>query len=595
MNHPEANNLPRVDAEIVRTPDAVRIATQHYEVLLCQNEPYMDIRDHSGETWMRLHQVSDIDTDVMRDTTLALEEPDITSEAGGITTIRQISLGGNGQTKEAVWHCHEDFIEYYVIGRGYTGKLDRISLGGGHLVGPKQSGLSMSEQCFESVFNPQPSDSERRMTPASEQTPNTVHGAWQAGQRREFLNVPPVYAFSKRTTNRHGDTVKGPYLAAGITTPLDKQLFHTVRYNASEDGFYFDINYDRNLELDGQSFVSPTLLLHFEEDARSSLEKYSQHAREIGHLPAYSPPTARLGRTGMRLVEWGSNDERARALNDQGQKISAAEHICEEIVRHDIATWQNRRVPISSVTIDDKWQQYYGTNTPDQVKFPDMSAFISELQSEGIQVGLWYPAYEIEGLDESLCVVDHWGRSVSGDPSYSKYLKEVADQAESMVSPDGLNADFLKIDFTANIPHGPGLHWHGDLRGNAAQHALLEAIHTRAKKVKPSAVIQTQFANPWFSDVMDELRLNDAKEHSRLVRDMAHRAMLGYVFLPNHQIDPDGWPIRDKRQLLSYVRHQPELAGVVTMHYVDRVGKQLLSQHDISEIRRAVKDTLKEW
>ena len=84
-----------------------------------------------------------------------------------------------------------------------------------------------------------------------------------------------------------------------------------------------------------------------------------------------------------------------------------------------------------------------------------------------------------------------------------------------MLGPDGLDADGLKIDFTARTPSGRALAHRGPDWGIALLHRLLEIVYVAAKAAKPDALVITHTPHPAFVDVTDMIRLNDMTSAAR--------------------------------------------------------------------------------
>ncbi|MGH1526660.1 hypothetical protein ACRAWC_22685 [Leifsonia sp. L25] len=128
---------------------------------------------------------------------------------------------------------------------------------------------------------------------------------------------------------------------------------------------------------------------------------------------------------------------------------------------------------------------------------------------------LWFKAWDPAGLPPELTVRDAVGRPVAVDPSNPAYLTALAEQVTRMVSPDGLDADGFKVDFTQRAPSGVTLRTHDDgVWGISALHAIVRTIHDAAKAAKPDALVVTHTVHPSFSGVTDMVRLNDVLEDS---------------------------------------------------------------------------------
>ena len=111
-----------------------------------------------------------------------------------------------------------------------------------------------------------------------------------------------------------------------------------------------------------------------------------------------------------------------------------------------------------TVVIDDKWQKTYGRNEPDEAKWPDLRGFIAERHAQGQRVLLWWKAWDPEGLDPALCIRRPDGVPVALDPIEPRDARRCcATVMRELLSPDGLDADGLKVDFTARTPSGRAL------------------------------------------------------------------------------------------------------------------------------------------
>ena len=110
-----------------------------------------------------------------------------------------------------------------------------------------------------------------------------------------------------------------------------------------------------------------------------------------------------------------------------------------------------------TIVIDDKWQDAYGTNRPDLVKWPDLGGWIAERHARGQRVLLWWKAWDPEGLPPELCIRNPDGVPVAFDPTNPEARELLRATMLHLLSADGLDADGLKVDFTARTPSGRAL------------------------------------------------------------------------------------------------------------------------------------------
>lgn len=234
-----------------------------------------------------------------------------------------------------------------------------------------------------------------------------------------------------------------------------------------------------------------------------------------------------------------------------------------------------------TVVIDDRWQQNYGRADPDPTHWPDLRAWIAEQHLKGVHVLLWWKAWDPTGLPAEECVRHPSGRPVAVDPGNPAYLTRLKEMAAQLVSPQGLDADGLKVDFTQRAPAGPSLQQHtgsGRTWGIAALHQMLETLHSGMKEVKPDALLIAHTVHPSFGDVCDMVRLNDLSEQDSygtpvpVVDQLRFRAAVAKAALPHHLIDTDQWPMPDRNSWLAYLDAQNDL-GVPALYYVERMDR----------------------
>ena len=133
----------------------------------------------------------------------------------------------------------------------------------------------------------------------------------------------------------------------------------------------------------------------------------------------------------------------------------------EQLAREDL-------VP-GTVTIDDKWQDAYGTCRPDPAKWEDLRGWIANRHAQGQRVLLWWKAWDPEGLPPELCVRNRDGVPVAFDPTNPAARDELRRAVARMLAAEGLDADGLKVDFTARTPGGSALSTHGDAHHKGAR------------------------------------------------------------------------------------------------------------------------------
>ena len=122
---------------------------------------------------------------------------------------------------------------------------------------------------------------------------------------------------------------------------------------------------------------------------------------------------------------------------------------------------------------------------------------------------LWWKAWDPEGCPARAVRAHPRRRSGGIDPSNPRTRDALAAMVARLLSPDGLDADGLKVDFTGRTPAGQALVSHGGAWGIALLHELLSVVYQAAKAAKPDALVITQAPHGAFADVADMIRLND--------------------------------------------------------------------------------------
>jgi CBS domain-containing protein len=210
---------------------------------------------------------------------------------------------------------------------------------------------------------------------------------------------------------------------------------------------------------------------------------------------------------------------------------------------------------------------------------------------------LWWKAWDPEGLPQELCVTRPDGVPVAVDPTAPGAAELLRELMHELLSPDGLDADGLKVDFTAQTPSGESLRAHGGAWGIALLHELLRVVYDGAKEAKPDALVITQTPHPAFADVTDMVRLNDMLRlddpgpirPETVVPQMRHRAAVAAAALPGRLIDTDDWTVPDRATWREYLEAKQEL-GVPSLYYathLDLTGEPLEGR-DYAVLRRVL-------
>jgi hypothetical protein len=378
-----------------------------------------------------------------------------------------------------------------------------------------------------------------------------------------------------------------------------------MRYDALDGGFLIRLAYEGHTRVPEGGWTSPEFVLRPADAPLSAIRDYRSDLVQRGWASQPAPPAEWW--FDPIFCGWGAQCAHAAALTRAGEAgspddtngfvLPAGASSAPDLARQPLydrwlSRLASRGVRPGTIVLDDRWQADYGTNTVDTEKWPDLRAWIDERHDNGQRVLLWFKAWDPSGLPDSLTVTDAHGRPVSVDPSNPQYLAALADQVADMLSPDGLDADGFKVDFTQRAPSGMSLraNTHG-VWGIAGLHAIIRTIHDAAKAVKPDALIVTHTVHPSFGDVIDMVRLNDVLEfdvHGRpvpVVDQVRFRHDVAAAALPGHPIDTDQWPMPNREEWLAYARVQADL-GVPALYYVESIDNsgEAITDSDLDEI-----------
>lgn len=553
------------------------------------------LADPDGRIWSRLSLLASLDRVGQPDETFG--EPRVRAWRDGPGTI-DIAVDAQSTAwaaRSVLVRCFEDRIELRVRVEG-SGALDRVRLLGGRASRPSGAcGVFRSSIEYASVFSPAPAEPVQVIRPASAGVELGIVGDATAGRLHGIFSPPPLCLALGREPG-------GGWLTVGVLAPVEELRFTAVRYVPLDDGFLLEFNYDGQTPV-ADTFVTPTVVLRRAADPWRGLARYRTDLVAQGFAPDRPAAEPAGWWTEPIFCGWG---EQCAAAPIPGQPTSHPYYLSDlgpavappglpvafDLARQDrYDEWLDRLarhgVVPGTVVVDDRWQLAYGTGEPDPAHWPDLRGWIAGRHAAGQRVLLWWKAWDPTGLPVSECVTDPSGTPVAADPGSPAYLEHLAAIVTRLVSPDGLDADGFKVDFTQRAPTGRTLQRPtapaGAAWGIAALHRLLRTLYRAAKTAKPDALVVTHTPHPGFGDVCDMVRLNDLLERDPLggtvpaVDQLAFRHGVVTAALPHHLIDTDQWPVADRAQWHAYVAAQGHL-GVPALYYatrLDRSGEEL--------------------
>ncbi|WP_328898614.1 hypothetical protein OHR86_00375 [Streptomyces sp. NBC_00441] len=452
-------------------------------------------------------------------------------------------------------------------------------------LGGRGGGLRPSGHDWATLFTPNPGPPRRLTRTARENASIAVCGDARPGRGHWFYTPAPL-AFALTGTPMADDAEPERADAAdgwcqlGVGAPVDALTFTRLTYEPSDGGFHLALDHEGHTRV-ARTYSTPAVLVSpGHRDPYEALRAHHDWLTERGWSarPATHPGERPAWWSEPMFCGWGAQMARARDSGLAAPLLSSR----AEYDAH-LAHLEGHGLVPGTIVIDDKWQEAYGRWQPDEQRWPDLRAWIDERHARGQRVLLWWRAWAHEGVPDAWCVRTPDGAPVALDPEHPDARSHVADSVRYMLSPAGLDADGLKIDFTADTPTGESLRHHGDGWGIALLHRYLGVMYRAAKSAKPDALVITHTPHPAFADVTDMIRLNDMLRlddpdpYASIVPQMRQRAAVASAGCPDLPVDTDDWCAPDLEQWRAYNAMKDEL-GVPALYVttkMDRTGEPL--------------------
>ena len=536
--------------------------------------PYLDLDDADGRQWMRLCALSSIHTRGLRDEAMSISAPEVRTESDAVVlTIRTASAAWSERSLEI--RCTSDSVELTLEAIG-TGELTDVTLLGGDGVVPTgASGTFRSGFEAQSLYVPSPTEPVAFVRPVWSAASLGVVGDADPGRLNGIFSPPPLaLAFGRDPATDAFSPGPGPWLATWLRAPVEQLRFTTMRFDPVDGGGLLRLAHEGHTPVDG-SWRSPTLVIRPVASPAAALHAYRDDLVGAGYAPSTAPAIQPWWLEPL-FCGWGAQVARA------GKKGWAPDLCRQEIYDQFLATLAAASLDPGTVVIDDRWQAEYGTAEADTDAWPDMPGWIAGQHEQGRRVLLWWKAWDPAGLPVEECITDAAGRAIAADPGSPAYLERLDAIVERLLSPDGMDADGFKVDFTQRAPSGATFRSAPDsdgVWGVAALHRLVARIHAAAKRIKPDALIITHTVHPSFSDTADMIRTNDVLEHDVSGRPVSVAAQLRArheivaMAMPGHPVDTDQWPMPSREEWLDYAHAQAGL-GVPALYYLETVENE---------------------
>lgn len=533
--------------------------------------PYFELADAEDALWMRICALSSVHTRAARDESMSLAEPEVRTEQGAVVvTVRTSSTAWDQRALEL--RCTADAVEVTLEAHGSGELTDVTILGGDGIVPTGATGTFRSGFEAKSLYVPSPTEPVAFVRPVWSAASLGVVGDADPGRLNGVFSPPPLaLAFGRDPATDAFSPGPGPWLAMWLRAPVEELGFTTMRFDPVDGGGLLRLSYEGHTAVDG-TWRSPTVVVQPVASPAEALRDYRDDLVDSGCAADTRPGIVPWWLEPI-FCGWGAQVARA------GRKGWAPDLCRQEIYDGFLETLAAASLDPGTIVIDDRWQAQYGTAEPDTEAWPDLRAWIDDRHAQGRRVLLWFKAWDPAGLPPEECVTDAAGRPIAADPGSPAYLARLDAIVERLLSPEGLDADGFKVDFTQRAPSGTMLRSAPDsdgVWGVAALHRLVARIHATAKRIKPDALVVTHTVHPSFGDVTDMIRTNDVLEHDVTGRPVSVAAQLRArheivaAVLPGYPVDTDQWPMPNREEWLDYARTQAGL-GVPALYYLEQV------------------------
>jgi hypothetical protein len=531
--------------------------------------------------WAELCLFAQAETTTDPDETYAIDGPYVDGSANGGGSRLSWRLGSTAWSDKRLTIDADSSglaIRLDLVGDGAL--RDVILLGGRGALPNGRSGSFFSRRAFATVLPAAPGDPQRVVLPAEASIDATVSGGGEPGRPGWFFTPAPFWFGATRTPI--DDPMRlpaGPWLGFGLDAPPEEQRFLGFGYRGGDAGFHFVLDYQGQTRVDG-SWTSPTIRIAPGDDPYALLARYAHDLRGSGPVPTAPDRSADPGHEAPAwwrepiFCGWGA--QCAAATGDDRSIVEAPAYSTQQHYDGWLDRLEANGIVPGTIVIDDGWAARYALPEPHSDRWPDLPGWIKARHVRGQRVLLWWKAWDTTGLPPDLSVRTPDGRPVAVDPNNQEATATIADGIRTMLDPDGLGADGLKIDFTARTPSGETLrHETGDW-GVALLRRLLTVVRDAAVSVRPDALLIGQVPEPSLAPLLDMIRLNDMLRLDdptptvSVVPQMRYRAAIVRAANPDHLIDTDDWCMPDLATWRDYAAVKPEL-GVPSLYYADRL------------------------
>jgi hypothetical protein len=579
------------------TGNVIRVTADEYALELdfsnTARAGYARLSDAAGREWTTISLLASVHTASAPDENWELSAP-VAAETDAGVRITVEARSTAWASKRLTLLCTSEAIELSVTVEG-RGDITELTLFGGQGSMPNGAGGTFRSGIgFESVFAPVATEPVQFVRPAQSAAVLGIVGDADPGRLNALFSPPPLaFGFGRQPVAGPAAMPQGDWLGISVSAPVTGLTFTTLRYEPLDSGFLLRLDYEGHTAVDGE-WTSPVFVIRPAESGWAVIDDHRRDLVARGYAPASAPQQqewwlepifcgwgAQCARAAHRLNADGTiahgDDSQALGADEEAGVVLRAPSLARQNVYDEfISTLEKNDLVPGTIVLDDRWQEEYGTATPDLEHWPDLRGWIAQKHAEGRKVLLWWKAWDPAGIPIEECIVDAAGRPVSVDPANPAYRERLTRIVSSLLSADGFDADGFKVDFTQRAPSGRTLVGQPGSWGIAGLHLLLETLYRAAKGAKSDALVICHTVHPSFGDVCDMVRLNDVSRNDihgagvPVVDQMTFRRQIAGRTLPNHAIDTDQWPMPNREEWLEYSKVQGGL-GVPALYYVESI------------------------
>lgn len=483
----------------------------------------------------------------------------------------------NWTNKSSLWEkrymlvCTYTRFRYYMTIKGH-GRVDSVNYFAGNM---SEEGFGSSYE-FSHGFIPHKAsrDTEEDYTFRSSVSCHRC-------SKKNGLMIPPMHMYSFRCEGIHDR------LALGLVAERGEHNFHNLSYNLSplynlQSGFYLSTDQDGHTYVDGE-WTAPYIIGYSATDDYNACQKYSDYYFTSGIAKSRKNTVYPRFWYGPIVCGWIQQGTHAF----RNGECQYAEY-CQEWVYEDILDkCKKNDLHPRALIIDDKWSEEYSNYVADTTRFPDLRAFVDRRHAEGIHTMLWYIVFFGEGWtgDPSALIDDDYGRIIL-DPSHPEVLENIDKSIERIFSSaDGCyDCDGIKIDYAFMNPKGKGFQTYSGKYGCELLYDYMERIYTKAKSIKPHALINNSACHPYFAHLCDQARLHDYEpQNRRNMEDLGGRSKIFSIAMPSVLQDTDNSAFISRRDSMRWQLNQHTI-GVPDLYAIDPTPSFDINADDLGAI-----------